>query len=89
MTTPSTIDCALCIDGFMPAGIDPIFGPAYRACFICTYTCAGCAGMAIFPAMHGYLAYLIDALYHLGYEVDLCRCCLGITAVYPTPQEQP
>ena len=45
--------------------------------------------MAIFPAMHSYFAYLVDALYQLDYEVDLCRSCLGITALYPTPQEQP
>jgi hypothetical protein len=83
MTTP-ILDCVYCIDGLTPAGIDPIFGPVYRACHLCTYPCADCASAAIFPAMHGYFTYLVDALYQLGYEVDLCRSCLGITALYPT-----
>ncbi len=82
--THAIVDCVYCIDGFTPVGIDPIFGPVYRACHLCTHTCVECCGMALFPAMHDYFAYLVDALYQLGYEVDLCRSCLGITALYPT-----
>ena len=84
MTAQAITDCVYCIDGLTPAGIDPIFGPVYRACPLCTYACPDCTGQAVFPAMSGYFAYLVDALYQLGYEVDLCRTCLGITALYPT-----
>ena len=37
--THAIVDCVYCIDGFTPAGIDPIFGPVYRACHLCTHAC--------------------------------------------------
>jgi hypothetical protein len=79
--------CFLCVDGMMPTGVDPIFGPVYRACPDCCTTCRACDGKAVFPAIRGYtIDVLLNALYQLGYEVDLCEVCVGITSLHPASE---
>ncbi len=71
--------CLLCIDGLMPAGTDAVFGQIYRQCPSCIGTCALCEGAGCYPAEMRCFEFLVDALDALGYEVDLCRGCCGIT----------
>ncbi|MEH1124444.1 hypothetical protein [Micromonospora sp. CPCC 206061] len=81
--------CFLCVDGMMPTGIHPIFGPVYRACPDCCTTCRSCDGTAVFPASAGYvIEILIDALYNLGYSTELCGRCAGIIGLLPFGQEE-
>ncbi|MFC0528205.1 hypothetical protein [Phytohabitans kaempferiae] len=76
--------CLLCVDGMMPAGIHPVFGPVYRICPCCHTLCLSCDGRAVFPASGGYASELLfTALYTLGYDTDCCRACLGITNLWP------
>jgi hypothetical protein len=82
--------CLLCIDGMMPAGIDPVYGPVYRDCPYCHPPCLECDGRALFPAIGGYpLELLIDALDALGFQSDVCRYCFGITSMWPTQTATP
>ena len=75
--------CLLCIDGMMPAGIDPIFGPVYRVCPCCHIPCLDCNGEGTFPAAGGYALQLLGtALYALGYKTDICRACFGNTNLW-------
>lgn len=76
--------CLLCIDGMMPAGVDPIFGPVYRACPHCHTRCLDCDGTALFPAIRDYtLDAVLNVLYQLGHQVQLCNRCTGINTLRP------
>jgi hypothetical protein len=78
--------CLLCIDGMMPAGIDPIFGPVYRACPNCHTACLGCDGLGTFPAIRDYtLDAVFNVLYQFNCDVHLCDRCTGITIVWTPP----
>ncbi len=75
--------CRLCVDLMMPAGIHSILGPIYRTCPACTTGCGECDGRGVFPASGGLFEHLANALDALGFDIDLCRNCLGVTAVHP------
>ena len=75
--------CLLCIDGMMPAGIDPNYGPVYRDCPCCHTPCLDCNGEGTFPAAGSYALQLLGtALYALGYKTDICRACFGNTNLW-------
>jgi hypothetical protein len=82
-----TSSCLLCIDGLMPAGTDPVFGQTYQQCPRCLGICPCCQGAGFYPAHMQFFEFLIDALYALGYEVDQCRDCRGVTDLYFTETE--
>lgn len=87
MSDLTTQDCAYCLDGFRPAGIDTILGPVYRECVACG-VCETCYGQARFPVDTDYFERLVDALDCLDIEVDLCRDCLGVTTIRRTTTER-
>jgi hypothetical protein len=84
MTTPSTVDCALCIDGFMPAGTRLILGPVYRLCPACIPACSLCASAADFPINFRCLPCLCDYLAALGLTPVLCVHCTGVVDLIRT-----
>ncbi len=89
MKTADTRACLFCIDGLMPAGTDAVFGQTYRRCPNCLGTCRACDGVGFYPAERRCFEFLIDALYALGFEIDLCRHCLGVTDLYHNPDGAP
>ncbi len=84
MTTPSTMDCLLCIDGVMPAGTRLILGPVYKVCAACMPTCPLCAGAADFPADFACLHCLCDHLTTFGLTPVLCAHCTGVVDLIRT-----
>jgi hypothetical protein len=74
-------DCLWCVDGHVPAGIDPVLGPVFADCAICVELCTTCYGIGRTVALVGYFEMLCEALWHLGLEVNLCRECLGVTSI--------
>ncbi len=89
MRTADTRACLFCIDGLMPAGTDPVFGQTYRRCPNCIDTCPDCEGVGFYPAQMRYFESLVDALYALGFEIDLCRQCLGVIDLYHSADGAP
>jgi hypothetical protein len=89
-TPPSTPDCALCIDGVMPAGTHPVLGPVVQPCPTCAFVCHRCTGRGVFPAtQHCLHCFVTDLAEHHGLAPLLCPGCHGVLALipYPPPQE--
>jgi hypothetical protein len=84
--TPSTSDCALCIDGVMPAGTRDILGPVYQPCPRCAFTCPRCCGTAVFPAgwtcLDCFIGHLAE---NHGLAPVLCPGCEGVLTLIPYP----
>jgi hypothetical protein len=87
MNPDNNTGCPLCIEVLTPAGIHPVLGPVFRICPACYVPCPGCNGSAVWPADMGFFTYLVDALYALGFDVDVCRDCLGVLDIYPATTE--
>jgi hypothetical protein len=87
MTTKPAGDCPLCLGVMAPAGIHPVLGPVYRICPACYVPCGACNGDAVWPAQINAFEYLTDALYALGFAIDLCRGCLGVLDIHPATTE--
>jgi hypothetical protein len=84
MTTPSTTDCALCIDGLRPAGTRLILGPVYQLCTTCMPACPMCAGTGEFPADFTCLTCFGEHLATLGLTPVLCVYCTGVVDIIRT-----
>lgn len=82
-------DCLLCLDGHVPAGTHPVLGPVFHDCPICIEPCRTCHGWGLTVALVGYFELLTEALWHLGFEVNLCRECLGVTTITNRRQYRP
>jgi hypothetical protein len=90
MTTPSsTTDCALCIEGIMPAGVRDILGPVVTPCPNCSVTCDRCNGTAVYPAGYRCLhCFTADLAEDHGLVPVLCLGCEGVLALIPYPPTQ-
>jgi hypothetical protein len=86
MTTSSTTDCALCIDGVMPAGVRDVLGPVVKPCPTCVFTCGRCDGAGVFPAtQHCLDCFVADLADQHGLAPVLCAGCQGVIALVPYP----
>jgi hypothetical protein len=84
MATP-TVDCALCIDGFMPAGTRPILGPVYKPCPTCSPACQTCNGSSVLPAdIFGCVDCFISYLAGFGLTAIVCPHCIGLVDLVRT-----
>jgi hypothetical protein len=84
MTTPSTADCALCIDGVMPAGVRDILGPVIKPCPTCVFTCDRCQGAGVFPAtQHCLDCFIGDLAIDHALTPVICPACEGVLSLIP------
>lgn len=79
VTDQTDAGCQLCIDFMAPVGIHPVLGEVYRVCPACAI-CAGCDNTALYPVRN--VHYFAGVLEELGFDVELCRSCCGVTAIY-------
>jgi hypothetical protein len=86
VTTSSTVDCALCVDGVMPAGVRDVLGPVVKPCPTCVFTCGQCRGAGVFPAtQHCLDCFRADLALDHGLAPVLCAVCTGVVALVPFP----
>jgi hypothetical protein len=78
------IDCLLCLDGNVPAGIHPFIGPAYEACPHCLHACDSCEGLSLFPSDYTCPACFAARLAAIGLAVVLCGRCSGVVDLIQT-----
>jgi len=89
MTTPSASDCALCIDGVMPAGTHPVLGPVVKPCPTCVFVCPTCTGKGVFPAtQHCLHCFTADLATGHRLAPVLCGGCQGVIALIPYPSSR-
>jgi hypothetical protein len=76
-------DCPLCIEGWEPCGIHPVLGPVFHACTDALPRCRECDGVSLFPANAEDLHEYVRLVANLGYLMEVCCFCLGVTALFP------